>query len=84
MAEPFPWQQAMQFAFGQLRLSPKAFWSMTMHELNAAMAAYTCAQFSEMSDYERGKLQEALLRYCELDTLAMVMIYEAWREWCSE
>jgi uncharacterized phage protein (TIGR02216 family) len=41
MAEPFPWQQAMQFAFGQLRLSPKAFWSMTMHELNAAMAAYT-------------------------------------------
>jgi hypothetical protein len=31
-----------------------------------------------MSDYERGELEAALLKYCELDTLAMVMIYEAW------
>jgi hypothetical protein len=38
-------------------------------------------QFSEMSDYEYKELSLALLKYCELDTLAMVMIYEAWREW---
>jgi hypothetical protein len=25
-------------------------------------------------------IREALLRYCELDTLAMVMIVQAWRE----
>jgi len=34
-------------------------------------------QFSEMSKEERKELSSALLRYCELDTIAMVMIYEA-------
>jgi len=28
----------------------------------------------------RAKINEALLRYCELDTLAMVMIVQAWRD----
>lgn len=36
-------------------------------------------QFSEMSALERQELTNALLRYCELDTLAMVMIAEAFR-----
>ena len=44
------------------------------------MTAYCRMQFSEMSDYEREKLKTTLLKYCELDTLAMVMIYGAWRE----
>ncbi|MBN2530489.1 MAG: DUF2779 domain-containing protein [Deltaproteobacteria bacterium] len=47
----------------------------------AAMTAYARMQFEEMSQYERHELQSALLKYCELDTLAMVMIYESWREW---
>ncbi|MDA1021705.1 MAG: DUF2779 domain-containing protein, partial [Cyanobacteria bacterium] len=46
----------------------------------AAMTAYARMQFAEMSDIERQELKKALLQYCELDTLAMVMIYEAWRE----
>ena len=46
---------------------------------NAAIA-YAKLQFEEMSDYERKELKSALLKYCELDTLAMVMIYECWRE----
>ncbi len=49
----------------------------------AAMTAYTRMQFSEMPDLERCALRSALLRYCELDTLAMVMLYEAWREWVA-
>ena len=40
--------------------------------------AYAKMQFEHMSDYERSELQAGLLKYCELDTLAMVMIYEAW------
>ncbi|MEL6504156.1 MAG: rcc01693 family protein [Pseudomonadota bacterium] len=40
MAEPFPWREAMRFGFGTLRLSPDQFWSMTMHELHAAMEAH--------------------------------------------
>ena len=51
-----------------------------LKEGGAAMTAYCRMQFSEMSDYERDKLETALLKYCELDTFAMVMIYEAWRE----
>jgi hypothetical protein len=47
----------------------------------AAMTAYAKMQFTEMSDYEREELRNGLLKYCELDTLAMVMIFEAWREW---
>ena len=46
----------------------------------AAMTAYGRLQFSEITEYEKQALESALLKYCELDTLAMVMIYEAWRE----
>ncbi len=48
----------------------------------AAMTAYGKLQFQEMSDAERKAVESALLKYCELDTLAMVMIYEAWRAEC--
>ena len=54
-------------------------------ELNnggAALTAYAKIQFEEMSDYERKELENGLLMYCELDTFAMVMIYEAWRDLC--
>jgi len=50
----------------------------------AAMTAYAKMQFEEMSDYERGELTKSLLQYCELDTLAMVMIYEAWKNILSK
>ena len=46
----------------------------------AAMTAYALMQFKEMAERERQEIQAALLHYCELDTLAMVMIYEAWRD----
>ena len=46
----------------------------------AALTAYGRMQFSEMSKVEREELTSALLRYCELDTMAMVMIFEAWQE----
>ncbi len=44
----------------------------------AAMTAYAKMQFSEMNDTERELVIQALLKYCELDTLAMVMIWEYW------
>lgn len=49
----------------------------------AAMIAYARMQFTEMSQEERDRIKRALLRYCELDTFAMVMIYEAWKDWCQ-
>ncbi len=44
----------------------------------AALAAYSRLQFSD--DIASEALQEALLRYCELDTLAMVFIWEYFNE----
>ena len=36
---PFPWNAAMQFGFGVLRLSPQQFWQMTPRELAQAVIA---------------------------------------------
>lgn len=44
----------------------------------AALTAYAKMQFTEMSELERKLVIKGLLRYCELDTLAMVIIYEYW------
>jgi hypothetical protein len=45
----------------------------------AAMTAYARMQFTEMSDVERERVSAALLKYCELDTFAMVLIYQYWK-----
>ncbi|MHA3322065.1 DUF2779 domain-containing protein [Legionella pneumophila] len=49
-----------------------------LKEGGAATIAYVKMQCMEMSEFEREDLRKALLKYCELDTLAMVMIVEAW------
>jgi len=43
----------------------------------AAIIAYDQLQQPELAPSERARLTEELLRYCELDTLAMVMVYQA-------
>ena len=40
------------------------------------MTAWSYMQFAEMTDAERQMLMEALKKYCELDTMAMVLIME--------
>ncbi len=50
----------------------------------AALFAYQKLQFKDVPDIERKAIREGLLRYCELDTLAMVMIYEYFREVCKQ
>ena len=44
----------------------------------AASFAYLRTQFEDIQPAERLAIQQALLRYCELDTLAMVMILQGW------
>ena len=73
-------------------LMPKMFQDITDKEYSllsesdelkdggAALTAYAKMQFEEMSEYERSEIQKALLLYCELDTFAMVMIYEGWKD----
>ena len=45
----------------------------------AALSAYGRMQFTEMSNYERQELRKGLLKYCELDTMAMIMLFEGWK-----
>ncbi|MDR3669178.1 MAG: DUF2779 domain-containing protein [Ignavibacteriaceae bacterium] len=54
---------------------------MGISEGGAAMAAYAKLQFTQINPTEKMAIENALLRYCELDTFAMVMIYEAWKNW---
>lgn len=71
------------------KLLPKVFedWKEEQIELSlseiediadggAALTAYGKLQYTDMSNQEREQLTSALLKYCELDTLAMVMILE--------
>lgn len=46
----------------------------------AAMTAYSRMQFTQMSEPERLLARKALMKYCELDTFAMVLIYEYWKQ----
>ena len=46
----------------------------------AALTAYAKLQFSHIPHDQREKIRNALLKYCELDTLAMVMIWEYWMD----
>ena len=50
-------------------------------EGGAAAMAYARLQFEDLGNQERSNIKDALLRYCELDTLAMVMVLRAWMEW---
>ena len=51
-------------------------------EGGAAATAYSRLQFEQMDAQTRDRIKSALLRYCELDTLAMSMIVEAWQADC--
>lgn len=42
----------------------------------AAMTAYAKLQFTDMPEKERDRIRSELLKYCELDTFAMVLLYE--------
>lgn len=44
----------------------------------AAMIAYSYLQFTDISEQQKNAIRNALFRYCELDTMAMVMLWEFW------
>ena len=54
---------------------------MTIAEGGAALTAYSMLQFSDFRYSEA--LKQALLRYCELDTMAMVFLWEYFNHECN-
>lgn len=65
------------------KLLPPVFKDEHLADGSSAMNAYARLQFSDLPAEQRTALRQALLRYCELDTLAMVMICEAWQDLVS-
>ena len=57
--KPFPWDEAIGFGLGVLRLSPQAFWAMTPRELALAIRAVTGATMP----LERHDLSDLMKRY---------------------
>lgn len=51
-----------------------------IREGGIASTAYALMQFTDMQEVERNALRDSLLKYCELDTLAMVILYEFLKE----
>lgn len=90
---PIAWWQAKDgVVLDPYKLLPPVFNDITVEEIEAledglsedlreggaAMSAYARLQFEDMPDFQRQSIRSALLRYCELDTLAMVMVMQAW------
>ncbi|HHY50477.1 MAG TPA: phage tail assembly chaperone [Alphaproteobacteria bacterium] len=59
--KPFPWNEAMQFGFGVLRLSSREFWGLTPRELAAAFEAASGRVQGKAP--ARGRLEEMMRRY---------------------
>ena len=49
----------------------------SINQGGAASYAYLKLQYEDLTDRERESLRSGLLRYCELDTLAMAFIVQA-------
>lgn len=63
--------------------APDAEVAPELAEGGAAMTAYAKLQFETLQPDARAAIEIALKRYCELDTLAIVMIVQAWQGWLS-
>ena len=53
--------------------------SFVIADGGAATTAYARLQFEDLKPADRIQLEKSLLQYCELDTFAMVIIVEFWR-----
>jgi uncharacterized phage protein (TIGR02216 family) len=61
-AAPFPWNEAMAFGLGVLRLAPEQFWSMTPRELERA-ASGVFGRPSAPSPLARRELSDLMRRF---------------------
>ncbi len=57
---PFPWDEAIGFGLGVLRLSSREFWAMTPRELAHAIAAVRGRSPAPLA---RGELDELMRRF---------------------
>ncbi len=66
VSEAFPWESAMKFGLGVLKLSPLEFWAMTPRELQAAYSAH--AQTSNLqTPIARPKFENLMKKFPDKD-----------------
>ena len=65
---------------GRQLLPPNVGDEVVIAEGGAAATAYARLQFESLESETRELINSALLRYCELDTLAMVIVIQGWQE----
>ncbi|HKJ68688.1 MAG TPA: DUF2779 domain-containing protein, partial [bacterium] len=65
---PIPIEGAPDYSEGEERIA----------DGGSAMMAFARMQFDDVTPEQRAAIIQALLQYCELDTLAMVMLVEHW------
>jgi hypothetical protein len=70
--------------FADLNLTGSSSDDSTVSQGGAAMTAYGRLQFEHTNEDVRQAWRVALLKYCELDTLAMAMIVQGWQHWVKE
>lgn len=69
--------------FEELDEDAEIFKELELKEIKnggAALVAYAYLQYVDLPEMERNEIIKGLYRYCELDTLAMVIIYEGLKE----
>lgn len=81
--DPYKLLPPVNSEFGELNIEveeeAEEYGEKKINSGGPAMMAYAEMQFMETTEKRKEELKKALLRYCELDTLAMVMIYEHWK-----
>ncbi len=61
-------------------LTGKSYKGMEISGGSTASAEFFTMAYGECSEGERKRIRESLLKYCEMDTMAEVMIVEKLRE----
>ncbi len=72
------WQPLEEGAESPYRLLEEKQSNRTVRRGTEAMVVYAHMLTGELTESEQQTYREALLSYCELDTLAMLMIYQHW------
>lgn len=70
---PFPWDAAIGFGLGVLRLAPRDFWTMTPRELALAIQA---VKGPVVAAPDRAALEELMLRFPDRQSDHNVMTRE--------
>jgi hypothetical protein len=75
-----PYKKLVSYTSGEMESLEASGETFDVAAGGEAMTAYGRLQYESLEEAARADLKMKLLRYCELDTLAMAMVVEAWKD----